>query len=136
MLLFFFLLTLAKDTPFLTFLQVKELDLGHGEKPDYFNVKAYVAFAKKESCLYKACPSQDCNKKVTEGTGGMEYFCEKCNQNFPNFKYRMILTVGIVWLLCTHVHNIVNKCTTMFSVYSLSVLKVYSLVECDKNILL
>ena len=82
------------DTPFLTFSQVKELDLGHSEKPDYFNVKAYISFAKKDGCLYKACPSQDCNKKVTEGSGGTEFFCEKCNQNFPNFKYRMIVSVS------------------------------------------
>ena len=82
------------ETSSLTFLQVKELDLGHGEKPDYFNTKAFVTFSKKDSCLYKACPNQDCNKKVTEGSGGAEFFCEKCNQNFTNFKYRMILTVS------------------------------------------
>jgi len=42
----------------------------------------------------QACPSPECNKKVTEGGGGEQYFCEKCNQSFPNFKYRMILSVG------------------------------------------
>ncbi len=89
----------AGTTPFLTFGQVKELDLGHSEKPDYFNVKAYISFAKKEGCLYKACPNQDCNKKVTEGSDGTEFLCEKCNQNFPNFKYRMILSVGAICMI-------------------------------------
>lgn len=86
----------AIDTPFLILSQVKELDLGHNEKPDYFNSKGTVAFARKESCLYKACPSPDCNKKVTESSGGGEYFCEKCNQNFAEFKYRIILAVCCV----------------------------------------
>lgn len=81
------------NTPFLILGQLKELDLGMSDKPDYFNVKATVAFARKESCLYTACPNQDCNKKVTE-VGTSEYHCEKCNQTFPNFKYRMILTVS------------------------------------------
>lgn len=78
---------------------MKELDLGCGEKPDYFCCKGSVAFARKENCVYKACPSPDCNKKVTEGSGG-EYYCEKCNQNSPNFKYRMILTVSNVGSQC------------------------------------
>jgi hypothetical protein len=72
---------------------VKELDLGHNEKPDYFNCKGMIVFARKESCLYKACPKPECNKKVTESSGGGEYFCEKCNQNFSEFKYRAILSV-------------------------------------------
>lgn len=83
----------AVDTPYLVFSQAKELDLGVGEKPDYFSCKGTVVFVKKENCLYKACPSSDCNKKVTEGSGG-EYFCEKCNRTFPDFKYRMILSVS------------------------------------------
>lgn len=86
------------NTPFLILGQLKELDLGMSDKPDYFNVKATVAFARKENCLYTACPNQDCNKKVTE-VGTSEYHCEKCNQTFPNFKYRMILTVSAVCML-------------------------------------
>ena len=83
----------AMNTPELTFGQVNELGLGVGEKPDYFLCKGAVAYARKENCLYKACPSADCNKKVTEGSGG-EYYCEKCNRTYPDFKYRMILTVS------------------------------------------
>ena len=80
--------------PYLSFGQVKELDLGRKDKPDYFTVKGSVTFARNQNVLYKACPNQECNKKVTDGAAGGQYFCEKCNQSFPNFKYRMILTVS------------------------------------------
>lgn len=89
----FLLLAPGMLTPFLTFSQVKELDLGHREKPDYFNVKATITYANSEKCLYMACANTDCNKKVTEGSTG-DYFCEKCNQSSPDFKYRMILSVS------------------------------------------
>lgn len=88
------LLPTAMQTAYLTLGQVKELDLGHKEKPDYFSFKGTIIFARKESCLYKACPNADCNKKVTEDTMG-QYFCEKCNQSFNDFKYRMILMVRL-----------------------------------------
>ena len=88
------------DAPFLILSQLKDLDLGHNEKPDYFCCKGTVAFCRKENCLYKACPSQSCNKKVTEGSTGAEYFCEKCNQTFPDFKYRMILMVRVCACAC------------------------------------
>lgn len=89
---------------FLTIEQVRDLDLGHGEKPDYFNCKSTITFSKKDNCLYKACPTEGCNKKVTDHNG--QYTCEKCNQTFPNFKYRIILAIntadhsGSQWLTC------------------------------------
>ncbi len=89
----------AMQTAFLTLSQVKELNLGQREKPDYFSVKASIVFVKKDNCLYKACPSAECNKKVTEDNMG-GYFCEKCNQSFPEFKYRMILSVSVGCAYC------------------------------------
>lgn len=93
------------QTPFLSLGQTKELDLGTKEKPDYFSCKATVCFIRKENCLYQACPTPECNKKVTvDGMGN--YMCEKCNKSSPNFKYRMILSVhvmdysGSIWLSC------------------------------------
>lgn len=47
-----------------TFAETKIENLGSGEKPDYYSVKAMVAMINKERALYMACPSQDCNKKV------------------------------------------------------------------------
>lgn len=45
--------------------------------------------------MYQACPTQDCNKKVIDQQNGL-YRCEKCDREFPNFKYRMILSVSSV----------------------------------------
>lgn len=47
-----------------TFAEAKFENLGNGEKPDYYNVKAMVAMINKERALYMACPSDECNKKV------------------------------------------------------------------------
>jgi len=47
-----------------TFAEVKLENLGSGEKPDYYSVKAMVAMINKDRALYMACPSSDCNKKV------------------------------------------------------------------------
>ena len=47
-----------------TFCETKLENLGAGEKPDYYTVKAMVAMINKERALYMACPSQECNKKV------------------------------------------------------------------------
>ena len=49
------LLCAGQAAGFLTVDQVRELDLGHGEKPDYFNCKATITFCRKDNCLYKVC---------------------------------------------------------------------------------
>lgn len=54
---------------------------------------ATIAYLRKENCMYQACPSQDCNKKVVDQQNGL-FRCEKCDKEFPNFKYRMILSVS------------------------------------------
>ena len=44
--------------------------------------------------MYKACPTEKCNKSVVdEGNGN--YRCEKCAQSFNNFDWRYILRVAI-----------------------------------------
>ncbi|KAJ8267219.1 hypothetical protein GJAV_G00139920 [Gymnothorax javanicus] len=84
---------------------VKSEHLGHGEKADYFSCVATIVYLRKENCLYQACPSQDCNKKVVDQLNGM-YRCEKCDREFPNFKYRLILSANIAdcgdnqWVTC------------------------------------
>lgn len=60
---------------------------------DYFSCVATVVYIRKESSLYQACPSPDCNKKVIDQQNGL-YRCEKCNREFPNFKYRLLLSVS------------------------------------------
>ena len=46
--------------------QIKSENLGMGDKAAYFSIKGSISFIRKENCLYKACPSPDCNKKLLE----------------------------------------------------------------------
>uniref|UniRef100_A0A3Q2X9B8 Replication protein A subunit n=1 Tax=Haplochromis burtoni TaxID=8153 RepID=A0A3Q2X9B8_HAPBU len=84
---------------------VKTEHLGHGDKADYYTCVATIVFLRKENCLYQACPSQDCNKKVVDQQNGM-FRCEKCDKEFPNFKHRLILSANIAdygdnqWVTC------------------------------------
>ncbi|KAM9347966.1 replication protein A 70 kDa DNA-binding subunit-like [Symphorus nematophorus] len=84
---------------------VKNEHMGHGEKADYFSCVATVVYIRKENCLYQACPSADCNKKVIDLQNGL-YRCEKCNRDFPNFKYRFLLSANLAdfgdnqWVTC------------------------------------
>ncbi|KAM4628160.1 replication protein A 70 kDa DNA-binding subunit [Polymixia lowei] len=93
------------NTNWKTLTDVKTEHLGHGEKADYFSCIATIVYLRKENCLYQACPSQDCNKKVVDQQNGM-YRCEKCDKEFPNFKYRLILSANVAdyadnqWVTC------------------------------------
>uniref|UniRef100_UPI00358F2191 replication protein A 70 kDa DNA-binding subunit-like n=1 Tax=Myxine glutinosa TaxID=7769 RepID=UPI00358F2191 len=88
-----------------TLAQAKLEKLGHGEKPDYYTVKATILFIKKDTCLYQACTQGDCRKKVLDLENGM-YRCEKCNRENASFVHRMILQVNIAdhtdsqWVTC------------------------------------
>ncbi|RKP08491.1 replication factor-a protein [Thamnocephalis sphaerospora] len=88
-----------------TFEQVKNENLGMGEKPDYFTVKGAVMAMRDSSMYYPACPGENCNKKVTEESDG-SWYCEKCQRNFGSPEYRYILSIcvsdisGQEWLQC------------------------------------
>ncbi|ORX64153.1 replication factor-a protein [Basidiobolus meristosporus CBS 931.73] len=94
----------AKKDELKNFGQVKDENLGMGDKPDYFLAKGTVVFLKQENLAYPACPSDSCNKKVTEDAGGWR--CEKCNRSYdaPEYRYIMAINVsdhtGQVWLQC------------------------------------
>ncbi|CAI9740572.1 A 70 kDa DNA-binding subunit-like [Octopus vulgaris] len=87
-----------------TFEQVKSEKLG-ATKPDYFTSKGTVIFIKKGNCMYMACPNENCNKKLVD-QGNNQYRCEKCDQEFPNFKWRLLLLTNIAdytgsqWVTC------------------------------------
>ncbi|KAF6299555.1 replication protein A1 [Rhinolophus ferrumequinum] len=93
------------NTNWKTLYEVKSENLGQGDKADYFSSVATVVYLRKENCMYQACPTQDCNKKVIDQQNGL-YRCEKCDREFPSFKYRMILSVNIAdfqenqWVTC------------------------------------
>ncbi|EDW80816.1 uncharacterized protein Dwil_GK11360 [Drosophila willistoni] len=78
----------------LTLKDARERNLGSGDKPDYFQCKAVVHIVKQENAFYKACPQAECNKKVVD-EGNDRYRCERCNQDFPNFKYRLLINLSI-----------------------------------------
>uniref|UniRef100_A0A8C8ELU6 Replication protein A subunit n=1 Tax=Oncorhynchus tshawytscha TaxID=74940 RepID=A0A8C8ELU6_ONCTS len=93
------------NTNWKTLTDIKTEHLGHGDKADYFSCIATIVYIRKENCLYQACPSQDCSKKVVDQQNGM-FRCEKCDKEFPNFKYRLILSANIAdygdnqWVTC------------------------------------
>ncbi|XP_070761829.1 replication protein A 70 kDa DNA-binding subunit isoform X3 [Enoplosus armatus] len=93
------------NTNWKTLSDVKTEHLGHGDKADYYTCIATIVYLRKENCLYQACPSQECNKKVVDQQNGM-FRCEKCDKEFPNFKYRLILSANIAdygdnqWVTC------------------------------------
>ncbi|XP_068600765.1 replication protein A 70 kDa DNA-binding subunit-like [Brachionichthys hirsutus] len=84
---------------------VKNEHMGHIEKADYFSCVATLLHTRKDSCLYKGCPSAGCYKKVIDRQDGL-YHCEKCNGEFPIFKYRLILSANLAdfgdnqWVTC------------------------------------
>ncbi|XP_020384262.1 replication protein A 70 kDa DNA-binding subunit [Rhincodon typus] len=86
-------------------LEVKNENLGHGDKADYYTTVGTIVYLKKENCMYQACPTPECNKKVVDQQNGL-YRCEKCDREFPNFKYRMILSINLAdfgenqWVTC------------------------------------
>uniref|UniRef100_A0A8C3M292 Replication protein A subunit n=1 Tax=Chrysolophus pictus TaxID=9089 RepID=A0A8C3M292_CHRPC len=93
------------NTNWKTLYEAKSERLGQGDKADYFSCVGTIVHLRKENCMYQACPSQDCNKKVIDQQNGL-YRCEKCDREFPNFKYRMMLLVTIAdsldyqWVTC------------------------------------
>jgi replication factor A1 len=82
------------QTPWMSFKEVHEKGLGQSEKGDYFQTMATILLVRSENAIYKACPTAECNKKVIDLENGM-YRCEKCNREYPNFKYRLLVSMNI-----------------------------------------
>ncbi|KAJ8097814.1 hypothetical protein POJ06DRAFT_226964 [Lipomyces tetrasporus] len=76
-----------------TIKQIRDEQLGMQEQPDYFTVKGTVLFIRNETIAYAACPTEGCNKKLTDDGDGWR--CEKCNKSFPEPVYRYILMFAI-----------------------------------------
>ncbi|KAL2167864.1 hypothetical protein VTG60DRAFT_693 [Thermothelomyces hinnuleus] len=84
--------------------QIKNENLGV-DKTDYFTVKGTIVHMRQENFAYPACPSESCNKKVTD-MGDGTWRCEKCNITHDRPQYRYIMSVcisdhtGNVWISC------------------------------------
>lgn len=82
---------MSQSTPVLTLQQVKDQNIGMGDKPDYFSFKGTVVFIKSENPAYPACP--ECKKKLLMEENGWR--CENCQKSFPTPDYRYILTISV-----------------------------------------
>ncbi|EGW33590.1 uncharacterized protein SPAPADRAFT_135958 [Spathaspora passalidarum NRRL Y-27907] len=90
--------------------QAQDENLGKGEKPDYFTVKATISYTKPDTFAYPACPnvvasnagsqqarpSQPCNRKLVEQPTDGTWRCERCDINYPEPTYRYIYNCSIL----------------------------------------
>ncbi|XP_031833471.1 replication protein A 70 [Nomia melanderi] len=79
--------------PFLTFKEAKDKELGYNG-PDVYTVKATVNMIRVENSLYKSCPTESCKKKLIDQANDM-YRCEKCDKEFPNYRYRLLASLSL-----------------------------------------
>ncbi|XP_074038930.1 replication protein A 70 kDa DNA-binding subunit-like [Leptinotarsa decemlineata] len=82
------------NTPWMSFKEMQDQNLGNAERGDYYRVMGTVLLIRSENAMYKACPTSDCNKKITDLENGM-YRCEKCNREFPNFKWHLLASMNV-----------------------------------------
>jgi len=61
---------------------------------NFYNLCAYLTELKADKIMYKACPSEKCNKQVTDMANG-KWRCEKCREEFPEFQWRYIVRGAI-----------------------------------------
>lgn len=72
---------------------IKERNLGYGQKPDYITVKGHISYTKHDSGVwYQACPK--CQKKVIQDVN-QNYLCEKCQMTHEQCENRYILSFTI-----------------------------------------
>ncbi|KAH7923565.1 replication factor-a protein [Leucogyrophana mollusca] len=72
---------------------VKESQLGMSDKAEFFSARATIMHIKAENISYPACPTQGCNKKVTDMNGAWR--CEKCEKSFERPEHRYIMSMAV-----------------------------------------
>lgn len=78
-----------------TISQIKDDHLGQGDKPDFFSLPATIVYIKSDATVsYTACPTDGCNKKVTEEGPNM-WRCEKCSRVYDRCDHRYILSLQV-----------------------------------------
>lgn len=74
--------------------EVKISGVGTSDKgPETFSARATIMHIKSDNLSYPACPTQGCNKKVTEMGGSWR--CEKCDRSFEKPEYRYIISLAV-----------------------------------------
>lgn len=74
--------------------EVKMSGVGTSDKgAENFSTRATIMHIKTDNLSYPACPTQGCNKKVTQvGTG---WRCEKCDRSFEKPEHRYIISMAV-----------------------------------------
>ncbi|KAG7204042.1 hypothetical protein KM043_001901 [Ampulex compressa] len=80
--------------PWLSFRESKVLQQTAKENPGVYINKATINMIRLENAIYKACPTDACNKKLIDQANQM-YRCEKCDKEYPNFKYRLLASTNL-----------------------------------------
>jgi len=77
-----------------TLASLTDCKLGEGEKPDYAEVQASIAFVKSDKLWYFAAPEEGNNKKVTQVADG-QWHCEGNNAFYATKENRYIASVTL-----------------------------------------
>lgn len=74
--------------------EVKMSGVGTTDKgPENFSTRATIMHIKSDNLSYPACPTQGCNKKVTDMGNGWR--CEKCDRSFEKPEHRYIISIAV-----------------------------------------
>lgn len=82
------------NAPIMTVAEAMKKNLELVDGVEVYVVKGNIGLIRKENSMYKSCPTEGCNKKLVDQSNEM-YRCEKCDREFPNYKYRLLLNVSI-----------------------------------------
>ena len=66
--------------------EIKESELGMGDKPDFFSCRGTIVHIREDNLFYPACTGQNCNKKMTNE--GDSWICDKCGNRAEAPEYR------------------------------------------------
>ncbi|BGP46042.1 Replication factor A protein 1 [Rhodotorula kratochvilovae] len=83
-----------KPDAFKALKDVVDENLGMSDKPDYFSTRATVTYVKGDNLSYPACPTERCNKKMSQ-EGDRQWRCEKCEMTYEAPQYRYIISMCV-----------------------------------------
>lgn len=75
--------------------EVKESELGMGDKTDFFSTRATIVHIRGENVSYPACTGANCSKKMV--MDGDTWVCDKCGHKAqsPEYRWAFVLYVPI-----------------------------------------